>query len=139
MKHFGLFVVGVITAMTAFGNLSWAQPREGEARVKSIRVPALPFPDNPDPNACGVPQRWGSDVPAQLTGSYEGELVQPVVFLYDSHSRRAVTGQAKSGTAVRVLLFQDNPTLNFYLVKTLGEKPQEGWVPAPFLQLRSPN
>lgn len=139
MKHFGLFVVGVITAMTAFGNLSWAQPRKGEARVKSIRVPALPFPDDPDPNVAGRRKRWGSDVPAQLTECYGGELVQPVVLLYASHSRRAVTGQAKSGTAVRVLLFQDNPTLNFYFVRTLGEKPQEGWVPAPFLQLRSPN
>lgn len=128
--------------MTAFGAPSWAQPlkpsHEGETRAKSTPVPPvpnLPFPGNLDPSVCGIPQRWGSDVPAQLTGFYGGELIQPVVFLYDSHSRRAVTGQAKSGTKVRVLLFQSNPTLNFYLVRTLGENPQEGWVPAPFLEL----
>lgn len=133
-----LVVVGVLVAGAAFGNFSQTQLQTSkDGKVGNSRVPDLPFPDNPDPDACGIPQRWGSDVPAQLTGYYEGKLVQPVVFLYDSHSRRAVTGQAQSGTKVRVLLFQSNPTLNFYFVKTLGENPQEGWVPAPFLKLAS--
>ncbi len=124
--------ISLLVAVTAFGNPSQAQLQTGH--VESPR-PDLPFPGNPDPDACGIPQRWGSDVPAQLTGFYRGKLAQPTVFLYDSHARRAVTGQAESGTKVRVLLFQSNPTLNFYLVKTLGTNPQEGWVPAPFLKL----
>ena len=133
MKHiFRILVVGLAVACTAFG--SPLQLHEDEVKVPEFQVPDLPFADNPDPDACGIPERWGSDALAQLTGYYQRELVQPVVFLYDSHLRRAVTGQAKSGTKVRVLLFQDNPKLNFYFVKT-GDNPQEGWVPAPFLRL----
>lgn len=125
---------------TAFGDPQFStQPHTNErALARSPEVPDLPFPDNPDPDACGIPQRWVLEDPAWLAGYYEGKLVQPMVFLYDSHLRRSVTGRADSGTQVRVLLFQDNPTLNFYLVRTVGENPQEGWIPAPFLRFEPP-
>jgi len=98
-------------------------------------IPALPFPDNPDPGACGIPTPWGSSETARLSGTYEGELVEPVVNLYDSHSRRKITGSAPTGSEVVVLFSQSNPVLNYYLVKTVGPGPtQEGWVPAPFLE-----
>jgi hypothetical protein len=97
-------------------------------------VPELPFPDNPDPTQCGIPIRWGNEVPASLSGYYEGELVQPTVYLYDSHLRQSVSGAAPSGTQVHIVLYQQNPALDFYLVETVGVAPlQKGWVPAPFL------
>lgn len=100
-----------------------------------VEVPALPFADNPDPEACGIPQRWGEDEAAWLTGFYEGELIQPVVFLYDSHLRREVVGQAPSGSEVRVILFQDNPVLNYFMVEVTHDDGtvEQGWVPAAFL------
>lgn len=102
-------------------------------------VPELPFADNPDPAQCGIPIRWGVDDPAYLSGYYEGELVQPEVFLYNSHLRLSIAGAAPTGAAVRVLLFQGNPTLDYYVVETLNLEPsQEGWVPAPFLQFQPP-
>ncbi len=114
--------------------LSEAQPSSTHTQMaRSVSVPDLPFPDNPDPDACGIPQPRGGE-PAWLNGHYEGKLVQPVVLLYDSHVRREVTGQAPTGTKVTIILFQDNPTLNFYFARTEGEDPQEGWVPAPFLR-----
>ncbi len=98
-------------------------------------IPALPFPDNPDPSACGIPTPWGSSETAQLDGHYGGGLVEAVVNLYDSHSRREITGSAPTGSEVVVLFSQSNPVLNYYLVKTVGPGPtQEGWVPAPFLK-----
>lgn len=104
----------------------------------NLAIPHLPFPDNPDPDACGIPTPWGSSEPAWLDGHYQGELVEPIVHLYDSHLRREIIGRAPSGIEVEVILFQDNPTLNYYLVRTVGlEPPQEGWVPAPFLQLEA--
>lgn len=117
------------TALTLPKGQAYPDPTHLE---RSASVPDLPFPDNPDPDACGIPQPAGGES-AWLNGRYEGKLVQPVVFLYDSHIRREVTGQAPTGTKVKVILFQDNPTLNFYFVRTEGEDPQEGWVPAPFL------
>jgi hypothetical protein len=99
-------------------------------------VPPLPFDDNPDPEACGIPRPWGKDDPATLTGMYEGELVQPIVFLYDSHLRDRVVGQVPDGGRVQVLLFQSNPVLDYYLVRSLDlPEAQEGWVPAPFVDL----
>lgn len=41
-------------------------------------VPALPFPDNPDPTQCGIPTVWGLDDPAWISRYYQGEFVQPV-------------------------------------------------------------
>lgn len=102
-------------------------------------VPPLPFPDNPDPDACGIPTRWGSDEPAWLSGFFEGELVQPTVFLYSGHLRAEITGAAPTGTPVRISLYQENPTLDYYRVETIGlDPPQSGWVPAPFLQFEPP-
>ena len=70
--------------------------------VSDIPVPPLPFADNPDPTACGAPLVWGGDGQAWLTGYYEGELVAPTVYLYDSHLRKSVTGLAPTGTTLIV-------------------------------------
>lgn len=97
-------------------------------------VPDLPFPDNPDPDECGIPQSWGSDDPAWLSGYYEGKLVQPTVYLYDSHLRKSIKGSGPTGAKVKIVLYQSNPVLDYYMVRTIDtEDPQEGWVPAPFL------
>lgn len=101
-------------------------------------VPELPFPDNADPTVCGIPVPFGSDNRAWLTGTYQGELIQPTVLLYDSHARRSITGRAPSGAEVEVVLSQTNPTLNYYLVRTAGDEVQEGWIPAPFLSFEPP-
>ena len=45
------------------------------------RVPALPFGDNPDPEACGIPRDWGKEEPGYVSGVYGGDLIQPVVYL----------------------------------------------------------
>jgi hypothetical protein len=97
-------------------------------------VPELPFADNPDPSLCGIPTRWGKEDPAWLTGIYEGELLQETVLLYDSHLRMHIVARAPHGTQVKVLLFQQNPNLDYYLVKVEeAPLPNEGWIPAPFL------
>lgn len=101
-------------------------------------VPPLPFPDNPDPDQCGIPTAWGNNGTAWLTGIYEGDLVQPNVLLYDSHSRLSIAAEAPHGTQVQILLYQQNPVLDYYLVKIEGApKPNEGWVPGPFLSFES--
>lgn len=61
---------------------------------RSPDVPDLPFPDNPDPSQCGIPQLWGDDTSAYLTGYYGGELIQPIVLLYDSHLRLKYRGRS---------------------------------------------
>lgn len=107
--------------------------------VRDDDVPELPFDDNPDPAACGIPTRWGLDDPAWLSGYYEGELIQPTVFLYDSHLRISIEGQAPTGSQVKIIMFQENPTLDYYLVETIDtETPQQGWVPAPFVSFDQP-
>lgn len=107
------------------------------ARIVELRspdVPELPFADNPDPTLCGIPTQWNSSEPAWLTGYYEGELIEPIVHLYDSHMRLNIVAEAPHGTEVKVLLYQSNPYLDYYLVKIEGaELPNEGWVPGPFL------
>ena len=101
-------------------------------------VPDLPFPDNPDPNACGIPAPWGNSS-GRLTGIYQGQLVEPTVYLYDSHLRNHITGAVPSGTPVQVELYQSNPVLDFYYVRAeTPDGPRQGWVPAPFLQLGPP-
>ena len=101
---------------------------------RDANVPDLPFEDNPDPSLCGIPQPWGDDDPAWLTGYYEGELIQADVLLYDSHLRRSIVGSAPSGSEVEILLYQVNPSLNYYLVRTVGlEGNMQCWVPAPFV------
>jgi hypothetical protein len=116
--------------------------REGHGRTlasaaQTIPIPRLPFPDNPDLSACGIPTPWGMSSPAWLDGHYGGKLWEPRVFLYDSHVRHAVVGSAPSGSRVQILLHQSNPVLDFYLVRTVNTgQVQEGWVPAPFLRLK---
>lgn len=102
-------------------------------------VPELPFTDNADPALCGIPQPWSSEAPAYLSGLYDGKLIQPIVFLYDSHLRRSIKAQAPHGAAVQILLAQSNPTLDYFLVKIIGaEPPNEGWAPAPFVVFEPP-
>ena len=95
-------------------------------------VPDLPFDDNPDPNQCGIPVRWGVDDPAWVTGMWEGELIQPEVLLYDSHSRLSITGRLEHGSEIVIVLFQENPVLDYYLVRS-AQGDVEGWIPSPFL------
>jgi len=106
--------------------------------LRDSDVPALPFPDNPDPNACGIPAPFGGGA-AWLNGVYQGTVIEPTVFLYDSHERLHIIGAVPSGSEVQVQLYQSNPVLDFYYVQadTLAG-PQKGWVPAPFLQFTPP-
>ena len=125
-----------IPATTTDNLLAQSEPVEIE---RAADVPPLPFPDNPDPALCGIPQPWNSDAPAYLSGLYEDELIQPIVLLYDSHLRRNVVAEAPHGTEVKILLSQSNPNLDYYLVKVVGaETPNEGWVPAPFVSFDPP-
>lgn len=98
--------------------------------------PALPFGDNPDPSQCGIPQPLGPGVVGEVDGHYQGVLVAPQVYLYDSHLRQAVRGTLPTGSRVTVVLYQSNPALDFYLVR--ADTPTgvlEGWVPGPFLRI----
>ena len=116
--------------------LAGAEPVEIE---RDPDVPHLPFADNPDPALCGIPQPWNSDAPAYLSGIYEDELIQPIVFLYDSHLRRKVVTKAPHGAEIKILLSQSNPELDYFLVKIIGgEQPNEGWIPAPFVSFEPP-
>jgi hypothetical protein len=102
-------------------------------------VPDLPFPDNADPNACGIPTPYGGGT-AWVTGVYQGQMVEPMVLLYDSHERLHITGAVPSGTPVQVQLYQGNPVLDFYYVQSdTPNGPEKGWVPAPFLQFSPPS
>lgn len=108
--------------------------------ASNLPIPPLPFADNADPTACGAPSVWGGGGHAWLTGYYGGELVQPTVYLYDSHLRKRITGMVASGTEVTIVLYQQNPTLNYYMVQVPdGEGGSiQGWVPAPFVSLEPP-
>lgn len=111
-----------------------AESHEGFVLERDANVPDLPFEDNPDPTLCGIPQPWGEDEPAWLSGYYEGKLIQAEVLLYDSHLRRSVVGSAPTGTEIQIILSQANPSLNYYLVRTVGrDENVEGWIPAPFV------
>lgn len=106
---------------------------------RSSDVPPLPFDDNPDPLQCGIPISWTKEGPAWLSGYYENELVRPTVFLYDSHLRLNIKAEAPHASEVKVLLYQQNPVTDYYLVKIVGAAgPNEGWVPAPFLSFEEP-
>lgn len=96
-------------------------------------VPVLPFEDNPDPAQCGIPVQWGESGQAWLSGEWKGEMIQEPVLVYDSHLRTSITGRAPHGTEVEIILFQENPVLDYYFVKIPGDPAQEGWVPSPFL------
>jgi hypothetical protein len=108
------------------------------AELRSPDVPELPFADNPDPSLCGIPIQWNNSEPAWLNGYYQGKLIEPEVYLYDSHLRLNIVTKAPNGTQVKVLLYQNNPYLDYYLVKIEGaELPNEGWVPGPFLSFEN--
>jgi len=109
-----------------------------EILARDPDVPDLPFPDNPDPSQCGIPINWGTDEHVWVSGYYQGKLVQPLVYLYDSHLRLSVAGVVPDGTKVKIILYQQNPTLDYYLVETVDlDTPQEGWIPSPFLSFES--
>jgi hypothetical protein len=142
-KHVAL-VVMVAVALSACAGTAAGDPaavvgssddtteEHGAALRRDPDVPDLPFEDNPDPNQCGIPTRWGLEDPAWLTGTWDGELIEPEVLLYDSHQRRRVTGRLPHGSEVRIVLFQRNPVLDFYFV-TSASGSAEGWVPGPFV------
>jgi hypothetical protein len=110
-----------------------------EVAQRDANVPELPFPDNPDPNQCGIPTLFGGGA-GWVNGVYGGRLVEQTVLLYDSHERLHVTGSVPSGTQVQVELYQANPVLDFYYVRVDGpDGLQQGWIPAPFLRLDGPS
>ena len=116
-----------------------ATPAAEVALQRDADVPDLPFPDNPDPNSCGIPSQYGGST-AWTTGTYQGHMVEPMVLLYDSHERMHITGAVPSGTPVQVQLYQANPVLDFYYVQSdTLTGPRKGWVPAPFLQFSPPS
>lgn len=108
-----------------------------DALDRNPDVPDLPFADNPDPDQCGIPTRWGIDDPAWLSGIWEGELIEPDVLLYDSHQRLGITGRLPHGSEVRIELYQENPVLDFYFVSS-PDGTVEGWVPDPFVSFAPP-
>ncbi len=75
-----------------------AAPTQAPTGPLPVTAPPLPFSDNPDPSLCEIPQPDGRQ--ATVTGDYGGELVQPIVYLYDSHSHNNVVvgGQPVSVT-----------------------------------------
>ncbi|HEX6220595.1 MAG TPA: hypothetical protein VF115_05840 [Acidimicrobiia bacterium] len=96
----------------------------------------MPFDDNPDPSQCGIPVQWGEvNNQAWLSGNWEDELIQPEVLLYESHLRTSVVGGAPHGTEVEIVLFQENPILDYYYVQISTEDTSSsaGWVPEHFL------
>ena len=60
------------------------------------------------------------------------------MLLYDSHVRLSITGRVEHGAEVRIVLFQENPVLDYYLVESL-DGAIEGWVPEPFLSFERPS
>jgi hypothetical protein len=132
--------LAVTVATALFGASSEPAPFQalgahGPAEVvRDPGVPRLPFPDNPDPTLCGKPELWtASDDVAWLSGLWHGELVEPDVMLYTSHSRTSVTGSAPHGSEVRIIMSQLNPVLDYYYVEVIGAGGASGWVPGPFL------
>ena len=139
-----LFVLALTGSVALQLNLaqetSQAETHEGFLLKRDANVPDLPFEDNPDPTLCGIPEPWGEDDPAWLSGYFEGDLIQEEVLLYDSHLRRSIVGSAPNGTEIEIILFQVNPSLNYYLVRTVGlAENVEGWLPAPFVDLERPS
>ena len=137
----GIFLFELTACATTFQELSTPSPETHfETLERDPDVPDLPFPDNPDPSQCGIPTQWGTDESAWVSGYFQGELVQPTVFLYDSHLRLSIAGAIPSGTEVKIILYQQNPSLDFYMVKTVDfDPPQEGWIPAPFVYFEPTN
>jgi len=120
---------GASTAVRAQASSSDAAPEA------SPHVPELPFDDNPDPDQCGIPQPLGDGVTGVVDGTYEGRSWFDDVHLYDSHLRSAVTGTVPHGSVVQLVMFQNNPVLNYWLVRWEGpDGTVEGWAPDPFVR-----
>lgn len=99
-------------------------------------VPELPFATNPDPDLCGIPVPMGAGYEGLLHATFDGAVQEELVHLVDSHLRAEVTGHVPAGSVVEVVLFQDNPELDFYFVRWQGpDGTQSGWVPAPYLEV----
>lgn len=129
------FVSTVIAGVLTLAPIGAAAGTPRSTVGEDLPVPPLPFAGNADPSQCGIPQALGDHVTGVLDGHYQGVLVEPTVYLYDSHSRMAVTGEAPSGTKVQLLYYQSNPTLDYYMVLVpTANGSFEGWVPAPFLR-----
>jgi hypothetical protein len=124
---------GDTSSRATVGENVTTEVRSGDEIARDPDVPELPFPDNPDPDACGIPRPWGDDGTAWLSGVWDGELIEPQVLLYESHLRYTITGRAPHGSEVRIVLYQENPTLDYYFVEVVDDPTQQGWVPAPFL------
>ena len=129
----------LLLACACLGGTATQPASESDAIRRDANVPDLPFPDNPDPNACGIPTPFGNYA-GWVTGTFQDQLIEPTVFLYDSHERLHITGAVPSGTQVQVQEYQANPVLDFYLVRAdTPDGPQSGWVPAPFVQFSPPD
>lgn len=127
-----ILVVLILAAAMLAGVMAPPATAQAPAAPLPAVPPSLPFADNPDPLLCGIPRPDGRT--ATITGTYAGQLVQPIVYFYDSHLRNEVIGQVYPGTQVEVKLSQANPELNYYFVRTVGVQPvQSGWVPEPFV------
>lgn len=112
-----------------------ASAAEGGPAARATVGPALPFADNPDPTMCGIPQAMGAGVTAVVDGHWRGRLYEDDVVLYDSHLRQSIRGTLPTGTPVAVVMFQSNPSLDYYFVRgNAGGVQVEGWVPAPFVR-----
>ncbi|GHF65532.1 hypothetical protein HNQ07_004737 [Deinococcus metalli] len=69
--------------------------------------PALPFPDNPDANQCGLPVLLNAR--GTVTGTYQGHVYEQVVRLYDSHARQHVVALVPRNTPAHALLMVSGP------------------------------
>ena len=109
----------------------------GSAAAHGV-VPTLPFATNPDPDLCGIPVPMGDGFTGVLHATFEGVVQEEVVHLVDSHLRAGVTGHVPAGSLVEVVLFQDNPELDFYFVRWHGpDGTESGWVPELYLDVAS--
>lgn len=128
----GVLLLALLALLAGWGGAyatSGASPSAGAAEV-----PTLPFDDNPDPDQCGIPTPLGEGVTATLEGTWQGERVFPEVHLYDGHLRNEVTGMVPSGSTVRLVMYQNNPVLDYWLVRWEGpDGVVEGWAPDPFV------
>lgn len=121
-------------AALSLTGLAWQQVvRQRVVAEHVLAKPVLPFPDNADSRQCGIPNRLGDTYEGQLSGVYGGQMVEPLVYLYDSHARDQVVARVKSGTKARGVLLVVGPQLNYLLVKTdMNGRTVQGWVPEPF-------
>lgn len=141
-----LATAAVVLALGAWSTRADAETDASAALVlptadAPIEVPTFVFDDNPDPDQCGIPQPMGSGYTGTLHGSVDGEVVEPMVYLYDSHLRVQVLGTVRAGSVVEVVMFQLNPVLDYYFVRYRADdgRSVEGWVPAPLIEVHERN